>query len=490
MNKSRYILFGIVIFLITSFLSCKDGYDDYSFDSNQVLSFSVDTLSFDTLLSTLGSTTKKFMIYNRHNKPLLISSIRLSGDNGFRVNIDGQKGQEFSDIRIGAADSLYVFVEATLKENANNTPQIITDEVVFVTNNVQQKVVLEASGQDVYVFRSKIFEESTTLPNDKPYLVFDSLVIKENVTLEIPENVTFYMYSKSKIKVYGNIKAKGTKEKPVVFRGYRTDYLIDIPYDRVPGQWGGLQFASSSYNNEFEYVHIRNGMFAMNFESSGTENSKLKMKNSILTNVNGQLFAAENCNIEIENSELSNASGALLFLRGGKYNFRHCTMANYLPAWNNMSVTGQTIVLSNYKKEGDNTISMPVDQADFLNCIVYGNNSSGSNILFMKDKDTNPDAPFNYKFQNCLLKTNDELDKNQTIDCIFNQNPEFVKSTAGDDFIFSFQLDSISPARNKADSNISANLPYDMNGVYRFNDEGPDMGAYEWTPSTNTNSEK
>ncbi len=484
MNKisHNHILFFLSFLFFVSFFACKDDYDSYSTDSNQVLAFSTDTLSFDTLLSTVGSATKKFMVYNHHSKPLLISSVSVSGNNGFRINVDGQRGREFSNIRIGAKDSLYIFVEVTLKEGMNKEPILATDEVLFKTNNVEQKVILEAFNQHVTVLKSKIFETSTTLSNEKPYLIYDSLVIAPDATLNIPEGVILYMYSKSFIKVYGNIKVKGTLDAPVVFRGYRTDYLIDIPYDLVPGQWGGIFFSSSSYNNEFEYVHIRNGMYAMNFEPADPGISKSKIKNSILTNVNGNLLSAENCNIEIENSELSNASGALIVLSGGKYSFIHCTLANYLPGWNGMTVSGKTAVITNYKKEKENTIPLPLIQADFFNTIIYGNNSSGSNILLAKDTIVNPDTPFNYNFQYSLIKTNDKFDKGKTTECIFNKDPEFTKSIAGDDFVYDFRLDSISPARNKAGSDISAHLPFDMNDIYRFNDEGPDMGSYEWIP--------
>ncbi len=497
MSKLHYILFSLIFFLSLSFFSCKDDYEKYSTSGSDVLAFSVDTLSFDTLFSSIGSATKKFMIYNPHKDPLLISSIGfLHGDKGFRMNVPPERRDEngnFINVRISPEDSLYVFVEATLSENSTNIPQLQSDEIIFITNGVQQKIIIEAYGQDVVILRSKVFDESIMLSNEKPYLVYDSLTVNEGVTLTIPEGTTFYMHSKSWFKVLGNIKANGTQDHPVTFRGDRMDYLIDIPYDLVPGQWDGLWFAESSFDNDFEYAHIRNGMVAMMFESSNPDVLKMKLKNSVLTNVDGNLFSAENCWIIVENSELSNASGALAYLRGGKYSFTQCTLANYLPSWTSLTATGQTVAIYNYGRiyntetKKTETVPLPVE-AGFFNSIIYSNNTKAGEYSINKDTIDYPDTQLDYRFQNCLLlKKGAQNDGETKIECIFNEDPKFVKSRIAsltkkgeDDYIFDFRLDSISPAINKGDIPIAIPLPYDMNGIYRFGDEGPDMGAYEW----------
>ena len=492
MNKLRYLLYSVAIFMLVTFLSCRDDYDHFSSDPNKVLAFSTDTLSFDTLLSTIGSATRRFMIYNNHKEPLRISSIKLlHGDEGFRINIPPERRDTngiFYDVRISPKDSLYVFVEATLRDKNKDTPQFQSDEIVFETNGRQQKIVVTAYGQDVIILKDTVFDKSLTLSNERPYLVFDSLTVKEGVTLTIQEGTTFYMHNKSWFNIQGNVKAKGSLSRPITIRGDRLDYLIDIPYNRVPGQWDRMWFASSSYGNELEYVHLRNGMSAMVFETSEKpDNLKLKLKNSVLTNMNGNLIYAENCYIEVENSELSNASGALVYLRGGKYSFTHCTLANYMPPWNNMNTTGQTIVIYNYTfDENNDRVELPVVEAIFSNSIIYGSNTKAAECTIVSDTDS--DTPMHYKFQNCLLLNKDGQDDGEKfIDCIFNKAPEFVKSTSEKldkekeyDYIFDFRLTAESPARNKANATIAGKFPYDMNGISRFGDE-PDMGAYEFS---------
>ena len=494
MQKLRFILFFLVAFLLVNFLSCKDDYENYSTSPNDILAFSTDTVSFDTILSTVNTPILGFMVYNPGSKPLLISSIGLSngGQSGFKINVDGVAGTRFENVEIGAEDSLYVFVSVKLEENNQIVPILHNDYVVFITNTVQQRVVLEAYGQDAYVWLGKVFETSETLPNDKPYLVYDSLEIKEGVTLTVQEGTTFYMHSKTRINVKGTLIAKGTQEKRIVIRGDRMDYMVNIPYDRVPGQWRGITFASESFDNELEYVWIRNGEYGLLFERSEPERSKLMIKNSIVTNVTGNLILAENCRIEAENSEFSNSQYALMYLVGGQYSFTHCTMANYYPNSEYFGNSNQpTLILTNKSYEiGEDgkspvPIALPLLQADFVNSIIYSPNFN-SVIQLQRDTTEFPGTVFNYRFQNSLVLYN-RTNKDMFPDCVFNEPPKFINTNLTDDdaksIPYDFRLDSLSPARDIADPLISQKIPYDLNGISRLQDKAPDAGAYEYIPS-------
>ena len=169
----------ILFFIVLNLLSC-DGLDEnYSNNPNHRLSFSVDTLSFDTVFTTIGSATKEFMIYNRNDQPLLISEIMLASgeETGFRINVDGRKGDHFQDVRIQADDSLYVFVEVTVNPNASNQPLLVDDSIIFTTNGVKQSVRLEAYGQNVNLYKNGlILTQDTHFTAERPYLIYDSLL--------------------------------------------------------------------------------------------------------------------------------------------------------------------------------------------------------------------------------------------------------------------------------------------------------------------------
>src|SRR5690242_11874812 len=63
------------------------------------LSFSSDTVLFDTVFTTIGSSTRISKIYNHNNHRINISDIQLTGGvaSPFRINIDGQSGTSFTN---------------------------------------------------------------------------------------------------------------------------------------------------------------------------------------------------------------------------------------------------------------------------------------------------------------------------------------------------------------------------------------------------------
>ena len=100
MKRLTITLFILATLLLNMLPAC-DGLDDhYSTNPTYRLSFSTDTLAFDTIFSTIGSTTRQFMIYNKNSEPLSIESIMLaSGEStGFRMNVDGRKGSSFNNV--------------------------------------------------------------------------------------------------------------------------------------------------------------------------------------------------------------------------------------------------------------------------------------------------------------------------------------------------------------------------------------------------------
>jgi len=488
MYKQYWGFYLVIILLVTNFFACKNDLENYSTNPQDLLSFSADTLSFDTVLTTVNSPVLSFQIYNRNSKPLLISSIQLAegANSAFKINVDGIAGSVFQDVEILANDSLYVFINVKPKENGQFTPTLFNDYVVFETNGVQQKVVLQAYGQDVYTLRGATISVDSVLDNKKPYLIYDSLVIGKGATVEIGAGSVFYMYNNAQLIVNGTIKVSGTVENPVVFRGSRTDYMITIPYDLIPGQWGGIRFAPDSYDNEMENVRIRNGKFGMNLGiSADPARSKLSLKNTVLTNASGTLFQSVNCSFTAENCEFSNSNGALLSIVGGSCHFTHCTIANFYPSnpelgWAN-SDHATLFLTDNILGDNDSICNYPVNSAEFYNSIIWGN--SPASTIQITQSPQGKDIP--YLFQNCLL-SNEKTNNPKVVDCIFKVDPLFQKTDPNDIEkntwypSFDFRLKKNSPAKDVAKLEIATQLPYDLNGYPRLADGKPDLGAYEY----------
>ena len=114
--RSLLIIFSVL--LIVGFASCIE--DDFTTSSSDVLEFSTDTLSFDTVFTGEVTATKRFLVYNRHKKQLNIERISLAGapeGAKFYLNVDGRSGEAFQDVEVRGEDSIYVFVEARGESN-------------------------------------------------------------------------------------------------------------------------------------------------------------------------------------------------------------------------------------------------------------------------------------------------------------------------------------------------------------------------------------
>ena len=91
--------------------ACSD-YESFSDSPNFRLSFSSDTIAFDTLVSTIPSSTKTLYAFNNNSDGMRISTVQLEGGaaSHFRVNVDGRflTGGIWHDFEVLRYDSLVV----------------------------------------------------------------------------------------------------------------------------------------------------------------------------------------------------------------------------------------------------------------------------------------------------------------------------------------------------------------------------------------------
>jgi hypothetical protein len=512
MKKYNFVT-GATILIITLMAGCNE-MDNYSVNPNYRLAFSTDTVSFDTVFTTIGSTTHYFMIYNRNNEDLKIHKISLAGGTGsnFRINVDGRKGDSFDDIPIWKKDSLYVAVEVTVDPNDANTPFVICDSVIFITNGATQSILLEAYGQNAYILRGgTTFDTDRTLTAERPYLVYDSVMIPEGVVVNVDKGASFYMHHKAKWRIDGTLVTNGTQEEPVVFRGDRLNRFSTYPpisYDNIPTQWDGLFFGASSFDNELNHTLIRNGVSGLMFRESTPDKRKITIRNSQIKNMDRNVLEAINCDVEAINTEFSNAGECLILLAGGKYRFIHCTMANYMHGnliSNSSARLTECLTLSDHIVVGQDKNEYPLQEAFFDNCIIDGDLSVDTlrdydwELRFLTDLiyQKGDDLRFNYRFNHCIIKTK-TVDNPRFHEVLFLKMPRYndpdaermryIKSDGkyDDDFydyVYDFRLAKQSIGIGKADRAVSEQYPVDRYGVNRLtNETGPSIGAYEYVP--------
>jgi hypothetical protein len=470
--------------------------EEITTDTSAKLAFSNDTISFDTVFTSLGSATKRLMIYNHNDKPINISSLRLlKGKNSFfKLNVDGIPGNEVSNVRIEANDSSYIFIQVFIDPGNQNSPLLIEDSLECISNTNKYIINLRALGQDVHLLKgdSVTISKDTTWHNDKPYLIWGNLFIDTSKTLTIEKGTRIFLHSKTWIIADGNLVVNGTKEEPVIFRGDRFDkanYAPPIPYDKIPGQWGQIWLRNASKNSKLTYAFIRNAEFGLivgNIKDGvtigDTGQARVELNNCKIENSSIAALYGNGGKIKAVNSIFAN-SGYFNFSTstGGYYDFFHCTFANY-PAIG--SKDGRGVVLLNYAEiqdsKGKKTVFKgDLEKAYFGNCIIFGDVEDQLYFQYVKDK------KFEYLFDHCLIRGNTDLLEISNINHFIKSKiskdnvPVFTK-TDKENYIFDWSLLLKSLARDMGKVEIATEYAYDFINNYRLTDEIPDAGAFEY----------
>jgi hypothetical protein len=126
----------IIIFLFLLFGIFFSGCKKTELFSKSNVTFSIDTLVFDTVFTKIGSTTKNFKIYNPDSKIIELEEVQLMGgeNSPFRINVDGIAGTKFLNHKIEGKDSMFVFVDVKLNVTGKNLPIVIEDSIRIKTN--------------------------------------------------------------------------------------------------------------------------------------------------------------------------------------------------------------------------------------------------------------------------------------------------------------------------------------------------------------------
>ncbi len=456
MVKLISILFFIVAVSL-SMVSCKKN----NLLSKKNLSFSVDTLVFDTVFTTIGSTTKQFKIYNKESKTVQIDEIELVGGESspFRMNVDGLMGTKMTNIKLEGKDSLFVFVEVTLDINSQSLPLIIEDSIRFRTNGKDQYVKLAVWGQDAY-FHYKDLNEGTW-PNDKPHVIYGYAAVDSAKTLNIQAGTQVHLHKNAIFYVYkSTLNVQGTIGNEVVFQGDR----LEQDYQDISGQYYGIYFQEARPST-IDYAIIKNGTSGVHLFSEDPTNTgyTLTMTNTIIQNqARYGVFIYSGAKVKAENCIISkNGTHALLVLEGGDFNFNHCDLLGYGASPN--PAVGISNFFTNYQTATTNVGS--INEGVLYNCVVSGSLATEMAI----DTIQLAGVTLNFDFKNCLIKSETIQTDSFYQSIIWNNNPLFTDPSIYD---FSFLVNSPLNGNGFATSVIT-----DIFGNPRNNP--PDIGAIE-----------
>ena len=453
-------------------------------DASLKLSFSTDTLLFDTVFTSLGSATHQLRIYNPNSDDLKISSIRLLGGESspYRLNLDGENNIEFYDKIIPANDSLFSFLRVTINPNDLNTPFVVEDELEFITNGNTQIVKLLAWGQNAnYIVADKVVTlgnvkypyhvvadslQTTVWTNERPYVIYGWALINSWGTLKIEEGTRIYCHQGSGIFSWsdGQLIISGTAENPVIIQGDR----LEAYYNDTPGQWEQILMMDGRAGADHRISHaiIRNGTIGLNCQSSlKVTECALRIDNTIIENQSGYGLYSILYPVEAKNFVIANCGFANFWAFGGDYRFVHGTFADY---WQDQHNNNIAISVANRAIDGNEELFYYPFHMEMDNCIVYGKQKDEFSTAF------GPDADSTFILDHCLIKS-EKFNGGMAgfSHCLFNLEPYFV------DELRDYHIDSIaSPVIGTGNPLFGNEVPYDLDGVLRVG--APDIGAYQF----------
>ena len=359
----------LLIIATFAFTGCKK--DVLNTSSSFKLEFSNDTVMFDTVFTSIGSSTRSLVIRNTGSEKVNISKITLARGTSspFRLNIDGTATEDYKDLEIAAHDSAYIFVKVTIDPNNISNPFIQSDSIVFETNGNVQNVKLVAWGQNAYFYKDKVLTGDVTLPDDKPHVIYGTLKAASGCNLKITAGTRLYFHNGGSFEIRkgASLNVYGTVENPVTFTSDR----LDLDYRDLPGLWLGIWLENGSRHNSFSNAEITNARVGIQADSCGlAEGDTLRLHNCLINNMTNYGLRATKARIFASNCQITNCGANVVSIElGGMYDFRNCTLARYFGGRGYPAVS-----IGNYVFDTlGNKLPGALTSAYFGNCIVTGN---------------------------------------------------------------------------------------------------------------------
>ena len=462
-------------------------------NNGKSLQFQTDTVTFDTVFSSIGSATRFIKIYNRSSEDLVIDSIYLGSgrSNFFRINVDGVPGPHIAHIEIGAQDSIYLFCDVLIDPNASleESPFIVENAIVFKWNQETDTLHLIAWGQHANYFPGKAnqavittvdLQGATLQWNDpKPYIIH-GLVVFENGTLEIGSgtnihawggiaktkdpagNDVFYQDGRIVIGNQARLIVRGTAERPVVFQGVR----LESAFQAVPGQWSGLFIETGSLPSQLEHAIVRNSLIGIYADSL----SKLSLLACRIHTTASYGIYGRSAQITMENCLIFDTDASCVAMEAGGQ--LECIYATLVTGSN-----GQPSVYVSNQECIDFPFCLSIVRhplkAHFVNSIITG--FDGDEFWMLKDDLSG----FDVQLDHCWFKIKDlirvfpDFPSQYTVNSIQSRELDslFVNLAIND-----YHLDSLSPARNKGVP--IATIPLDLE-LYSRDPVHPNLGCFE-----------
>ena len=425
--KRIKLLLSIAI-SIALFSACNKD-EDLTFDPSAKLNFSTDSILFDTVFTSIGSTVRRLKIFNYNKKAINIEQLKIAGgaSSPFVLNVNGKQTLVGENIKINGMDSINVLVKVNINPTLQSQAFIVEDSVLLSFNGRKDKIPLVAYGQNANFINNGTISSNTIWNSNLPYIVYSSVTVAENTTLTIAAGAQVLFHNGANMNVKGTLLAIGTKQDSILFASDRTERI----YEEESGQWNGIHFYSNSKNSIINHATIKNGITGITLDSLSTNtNPKLILANSIVKNMQVVGFLGYHTDLAAFNNLFYNCGQYLIYgIGGGKYNL----LQNTFGAFNfNFSRRTPAIFLSDFISTA---VNAPLN-ATLTNNIIWGSLDDELTIEKKSDQISAIDISYN------LIKSKDAAFNGNNN--LLNADPLFINTRQGN-----FKLGIASPAKAK-----------------------------------------
>lgn len=397
---------------------------DYLHDgSANALSFSCDTLAFDTVFTTLGTTTRQMRVYNHGSQPVMLSAVTMQQGRAsqFRLNVDGDTSLVARNIRIDAGDSMFLFIQATINPTDQSALFIVEDAILFdVEGCGTQRLPVTAWGRNaVYHVPTDTLRDEQGHPftdrygnpyaysvincsawdHTRAHVIVGYAVIDSDSTLALTAGDELYFANGAVLWAYngGTLTVNGSEEQPVLFTSMRHDGW----YRDLPGQWGHIWLGGvsggSSRNCAIHYAKIENSYYGIIADSNDYNQPTLTISHTEIGHIKVAAIQADDAWIIGSRLLLYDCGGATIYVPfGGRYTFSNITSANY---WRLDHRETPSVILANWYESREGIVLRDLTEATFTDCIIYGSHSDGELLLDQKEG-----AAFGTTFDNCIIR--------------------------------------------------------------------------------------
>ncbi|MDR2907296.1 MAG: hypothetical protein LBU91_04830 [Bacteroidales bacterium] len=472
MKITKYLL----IILLGTILIAESCRKDpvFNTDPSFRLEFSTDTISFDTIFTSLGSTTLLLKVHNPSLKDIDISNIELLNRQFFKINVDGDTMPVLRNVRLRAKDSMHIFISAMINPDDQNNPFEVLDSIRFSYNNHSDYVILRAFGQNAeYHFPNPNDtlivpngEDTVRLPYSvadcsvpwtagKAHIIYGYLVVKSGDKLVLNAGTHLHFAPNSGLIVAegATLEVAGTIGNEVIFDGMR----MDADYRTITGQWNCIWFLEGSINNKIDWAIIKNGQTGLLIDSIA---NRFLLSNTIIDNMQSCGISAQSVDIRGTNLQVSNCGDRLMALNGGNGSFEHCTFANYYAS-----------TPSSYRKYASILLTKE-SRSDFTSCIINGPMSDELEL------DVSNGTLGNHSFDYCHIRTRINASLFEAT-CVINELPYFTDPLNGNFEINEPDYDDAEQSVVRYRGKSYPTVDYDLKSRLRLMIR-PTIGAYEY----------